>query len=44
MVGAVLNDVRASMNEYKYYSYSYGYGATDEVDETPAALNKGKAE
>jgi polysaccharide biosynthesis transport protein len=44
MVGAVLNDVRASMNEYKYYSYSYGYGATDEVDEKPAALARGKAE
>ena len=30
LIGAVLNDVRASMNDYKYYSYSYGYGAVDE--------------
>ena len=30
LTGAVLNDVRASMNDYKYYSYSYGYGAVDE--------------
>ena len=30
MIGAVLNDVRATMNEYKYYSYSYGYGAVEE--------------
>ncbi len=44
MVGAVLNDVRATMNEYKYYSYSYGYGATDEEDEKPAALGRGKTE
>lgn len=36
MVGAILNDVRASMNEYKYYSYSYGYGAADESKEKPA--------
>ncbi len=32
LIGAVLNDVRASASEYKYYSYSYGYGATDETD------------
>jgi capsular exopolysaccharide synthesis family protein len=31
LVGAVLNDVRASMNDYKYYSYSYGYSAVDEA-------------
>ncbi|HET9134062.1 MAG TPA: polysaccharide biosynthesis tyrosine autokinase [Gemmatimonadales bacterium] len=30
LVGAVLNDVRTTMNEYKYYSYSYGYSAEDE--------------
>ncbi len=36
IVGAILNDVRATMNEYKYYSYSYGYGAADESDEKPA--------
>jgi Mrp family chromosome partitioning ATPase len=35
LVGAVLNDVRTTMAEYKYYSYSYGYAATDEVEETP---------
>jgi capsular exopolysaccharide synthesis family protein len=35
LVGAVLNDVRTSMAEYKYYSYSYGYSATDEIEETP---------
>jgi capsular exopolysaccharide synthesis family protein len=32
VVGAILNDVRTSMREYRYYSYSYGYGATDEDD------------
>jgi capsular exopolysaccharide synthesis family protein len=37
LVGAVLNDVRASMDEYKYYAYSYGYGTTEE-DEELAAL------
>jgi succinoglycan biosynthesis transport protein ExoP len=37
LVGAVLNDVRASMNDYKYYSYSYGYGAVDE-DAAPIAI------
>ncbi|HRP07766.1 MAG TPA: polysaccharide biosynthesis tyrosine autokinase [Gemmatimonadales bacterium] len=37
LVGAVLNDVRASMNEYKYYAYSYSYGTTEE-DEEPIKL------
>lgn len=32
VVGAILNDVRTSMREYRYYSYSYGYGTTDEGD------------
>ncbi len=30
VVGAILNDVRTSMREYRYYSYSYGYGSSDE--------------
>ena len=30
LIGAVLNDVRATMNDYKYYSYSVGYGASQE--------------
>ncbi|HEX3928039.1 MAG TPA: polysaccharide biosynthesis tyrosine autokinase [Gemmatimonadales bacterium] len=41
LIGAVLNDVRATMNEYKYYSYSYGYGAVEEGEEQgqlPAVL------
>lgn len=33
LLGAVLNDVRSSASEYKYYSYSYGYGATDEGED-----------
>ena len=33
LVGAVLNDVRASMSEYKYYAYSYSYGSTEENEE-----------
>lgn len=33
LIGAVLNDVRATASEYKYYSYSYGYGATDEGED-----------
>ena len=33
LVGAVLNDVRATMDGYKYYSYTYGYSAIDEVPE-----------
>ncbi len=44
LIGAVLNDVRATMNDYKYYSYSYGYGAVDEDDSTgtlPAVLGRG---
>lgn len=44
LIGAVLNDVRASMNDYKYYSYSYGYGAVDEGEERgqlPAVLGGG---
>ena len=36
LLGAVLNDVRASMNDYKYYSYSYGYGAVDEGSSVPS--------
>ena len=47
MVGAILNDVRASMNEYKYYSYSYGYGAADEAKEKtalPSAPRQDKSE
>ena len=47
MVGAILNDVRASMNEYKYYSYSYGYGSSDESKEEralPNAIGKGRPE
>lgn len=31
LVGAVLNDVRASMNNYRYYSYSHGYNTVDEA-------------
>ncbi len=34
LVGAVLNDVRTSLDEYKYYSYSEGYGAVDEIELT----------
>lgn len=37
LVGAVMNDVRSTMNDYKYYSFSYGYGAVDEPLE-PKAL------
>ncbi len=40
LVGAVLNDVRATMNDYKYYSYTYGYGAVDEPKETTAIAAK----
>ena len=39
LVGAVLNDVRASMSEYKYYAYSYSYGSTEETEE-PIKLPK----
>lgn len=40
LVGAVLNDIRTTMNEYKYYSYSYGYSADDEGERggVPAQL------
>lgn len=34
LVGAVLNDVKTSLDEYKYYSYSEGYGAVDEIELT----------
>ena len=34
LIGAVLNDVRATMNDYKYYSYSVGYGASQEGPES----------
>ncbi|MBA2291511.1 MAG: polysaccharide biosynthesis tyrosine autokinase [Gemmatimonadales bacterium] len=34
LVGAVLNDVQTSLDEYKYYSYSEGYGAVDEIELT----------
>lgn len=37
LLGAVLNDVRSTMTEYKYYSYTYGYGAP-EAHEEPMAL------
>ncbi|MGH7583900.1 MAG: CpsD/CapB family tyrosine-protein kinase, partial [Gemmatimonadales bacterium] len=42
LVGAILNDVRATMHEYKYYSYSYGYGTVEEGEEPgklPAVLD-----
>ncbi len=31
LVGAILNDVRASTNLYRYYSYNSGYAAFDEA-------------
>lgn len=37
LVGAVLNDVNTSMDEYKYYAYNYSYGSTEE-DETLVQL------
>jgi tyrosine-protein kinase Etk/Wzc len=37
LVGAVLNDVNTSMQEYKYYAYNYSYGTTEE-DEQLAQL------
>jgi capsular exopolysaccharide synthesis family protein len=40
LVGAVLNDVRTTMNDYKYYSYTYGYGAVDEPKETTSIAAK----
>jgi len=33
LVGAVLNDVNTSMDEYKYYAYNYSYGTTEEDEE-----------
>lgn len=44
VVGAVLNDVRSTMNDYKYYSYNYGYSAVDEAQEVgsiPARAGSG---
>ena len=40
LIGAVLNDVRPTMDGYKYHSYSYGYGAVDEAEDpgTPQLL------
>lgn len=43
LVGAVMNDVRSTMNDYKYYSYSYGYGAVDEAAERKALVGDGKS-
>jgi capsular exopolysaccharide synthesis family protein len=43
LVGAVMNDVRATMNDYKYYSYSYGYGAVDEPVEQKALVGDAKS-
>ena len=40
LVGAVLNDVRTTMNDYKYYSYTYGYGAVDEPKEQTSITAK----
>ena len=40
LVGAVLNDVRTTMNDYKYYSYTYGYGAVDEPKEATGIAAK----
>jgi capsular exopolysaccharide synthesis family protein len=42
LVGAVMNDVRTTMNDYKYYSYSYGYGAVDEPSEQKAIVGTEK--
>jgi capsular exopolysaccharide synthesis family protein len=39
LVGAVMNDVRSTMSEYKYYAYSYSYGSTEENEE-PIKLPK----
>lgn len=43
LVGAVMNDVRSTMNDYKYYSYSYGYGAVDEPVEQKALVGDAKS-
>ena len=40
LVGAVLNDVHTTMNDYKYYSYTYGYGAVDEPKEVTSIAAK----
>ena len=40
LVGAVLNDVHTTMNDYKYYSYTYGYGAVDEPTEATSIAAK----
>ncbi len=40
LVGAVLNDVRTTMNDYKYYSYTYGYGSVDEPKEATSLTAK----
>ena len=40
LVGAVLNDVRTTMNDYKYYSYTYGYGAVDEPKQITTVSTK----
>ncbi len=42
VLGAVLNDVRANDNAYRYYSYLYGYSAEEEPE--PAFLPAGGAE
>ena len=42
LVGAVMNDVRSTMNDYKYYSYSQGYGAVDEPLEPKALVGEGR--
>ncbi|MES1259961.1 MAG: hypothetical protein ABUL71_05145, partial [Gemmatimonadota bacterium] len=43
LVGAVLNDVRTTMNDYKYYSYTYGYGTVDEPKEVTSIAAKSGA-
>lgn len=40
LVGAVLNDIRTSMNEYSYYAYSSGYAATDEAERREGSAPK----
>ena len=42
LVGAVLNDVRTTLDEYKYYSYSEGYAAVDEIELTGGGKLIGK--
>jgi capsular exopolysaccharide synthesis family protein len=43
VIGAVLNDVRSSMSDYKYYSYSHGYGTIDEEPVRAAIAASGPA-